>query len=128
MSTAKTDSTQIYGPYPAGIPEHQIPFFYDKPYADRIGATLMRMPVGGIFDIASNVRTENREKFVNVVKTYIDHDFGKNDGWLLEFNADYSRIQKVQTLARMLADVADVGRHRPRNWRDEYPSEAADLG
>lgn len=118
---AANNNTHLLGPYQADIPDHQIPFFSDINYADKIGNTLLEMPLGCIFDIASKVRIENREKFINIVKTYIDYGFGNPD-WKLEFNSDYSRIKKVQTIHAMLADINESknGRQRQRNWRDEY--------
>lgn len=111
------DSTQLLGPYPADCREHEIPFWYDQPYADRIGAVLYKMPVDGIFDIASNVKAENRDKFVGVVKTYIQYCFGE-PAWQLEFNADYTRIRKVGTVAGLLSEKEAKRWVREPNWRD----------
>lgn len=63
-------------------------------YADMIGLALYNLKNGAIFDITKNVREENRVKFVDIVKTYIDRNYGHREGWELEFNGDYSKIKK----------------------------------
>ena len=63
-------------------------------YEDRVGSVLLDLPIDGIFELAKNVKTENREKFIAAVKEYIDRDFGKQDGFEVYFNNDYSKIKK----------------------------------
>lgn len=65
-------------------------------YEDKIGSMLIAMPVGGVFEIEKNVKTENRERFTNSVKSYIDRDFGKQEGFEILFNTNYTKIRKAQ--------------------------------
>lgn len=62
---------------------------------DAIGMLLYNLKVGDIYDINGRVAsTENRARFVDIVKSYIDRNYGLREGWELEFNGDYSKIRK----------------------------------
>ena len=64
-------------------------------FEDRVGAMLLALPIDGVFELAKNVKTENREKFIEAVKSYIDRGFGKQDGFEVYFKNDYSKIKKI---------------------------------
>ena len=67
---------------------------YIPTYEDRVGMALIALPVGGIFEIEKNVKEENRAKFVEVVKSYIDRSMGQDEGWDIDFNSNYTKIRK----------------------------------
>lgn len=71
---------------------------YEMTYEDKVGAMLIKMPVGSIFEIAKYVKTENRDKFVEVVKSYIERNFGNREGWEVYFNTAYTKITKAATI------------------------------
>lgn len=48
------------------------------------------------FEIAKHVKSEKIEKFVCTVKSYIDHDFGKSEGWEILFNTNYTKLRKEE--------------------------------
>jgi len=64
-------------------------------YEDMVGLALIALKQDEIFVIEHKVKIENREKFVQIVKNYIDKNFGHNEGWDIEFNSDYSKIHKT---------------------------------
>jgi len=63
-------------------------------YEDRVGLYLLRLEIYDVFVISDKVDPANRENFISIVKSYIDRNFGKNDGWQLVFNSDYTKIRK----------------------------------
>ena len=63
-------------------------------YEDKVGKKLLDLKMDEIYSLKDNVKKENTEKFVSVVKSYIDRDFGKNEGWEIIFSNDYTRIKK----------------------------------
>lgn len=67
-------------------------------YEDKIGSMLLALPIDGVFEIKKKVKTENREKFISAIKSYIDRDFGKQDGYEIEFNTNYTKIRKIPRL------------------------------
>jgi hypothetical protein len=50
------------------------------------------MEVGKVFDITLYVAPERRQKFIEIVKGYIDHDC--SDLTYIEFNNEYTKIKK----------------------------------
>jgi len=64
-------------------------------YEDKVGTALLDLPLEQHFVISEKVKPENREKFIQVVKEYIDNNFGNNENWQLEFNGDYTKIRKT---------------------------------
>lgn len=64
-------------------------------YEDAVGLALINLREDEIFILEQKVKVENREKFIRVVKNYIDKNFGHNEGWDIEFNLDYSKIRKT---------------------------------
>lgn len=63
-------------------------------YEDRIGLEMIKLDIYDVFLIDEKVRPANRAKFIEIVKSYIDRNFGKNDGWQLTFNSNYTKIRK----------------------------------
>lgn len=55
---------------------------------------LYQLPVGGVFELKKHVRTDRTEKFIEIVKTYIDRNVGHSGGWYIEFSNDYKKIKK----------------------------------
>jgi hypothetical protein len=62
-------------------------------YEDRVGMAMLALPEGGVFELVANVKPETREKFIEIIKFYIDRNLGAPD-WELEFNTDYTKIKK----------------------------------
>ena len=46
------------------------------------------------FEISAHVKKEKIDKFISTIKTYIDRNFGHQDGWEIIFNTDYSKLRK----------------------------------
>ena len=67
----------------------------DWPYLDRIGMMLIGMPVDRPMIIEKNVRPENRDKFIECVKWFIDARMGHQHGWCIEFLDDYKKLRKI---------------------------------
>ena len=65
-------------------------------YSDRVGQMLLDMEVGQIFVLIEKVAPENRLKFMNAVKSYIDKSFGWDENWEIIFNQDFTRIRKEE--------------------------------
>jgi hypothetical protein len=53
---------------------------------------LISMNVGDEFNIIEKVAPERRQKFIEIVKSYIDHDC--SDLTYIEFNNEYTKIKK----------------------------------
>lgn len=71
-------------------------------YEDKIGSMLLALPLYGIFEIEKNVKPENRERFIEVVKSYIDRNMGKDEGWEIEFNTEYKKIRKINRYINLI--------------------------
>ena len=69
---------------------------YEMTCEDKVGAMLIKMPVGSIFELVNYVKTENRERFIEVVKSYIDRNLGHKDGWDICFNTGFTKIIKTE--------------------------------
>lgn len=65
-------------------------------YENKVGRAILYLPMGGIFDLTKNVAPERMGKFIETVKYYIDMDFGKTDGWEMEFNSTYTKLKKIK--------------------------------
>ena len=63
-------------------------------YADKVGLAMLQLNIHDVFIISEKVDPANRHHFIAIVKSYIDRNFGKSDGWQLVFNNDYSKIRK----------------------------------
>lgn len=50
-----------------------------------------------VYELDKKVKPENRDRFVSVVKSYIDRNFGRKDGWEVIFSNDYKSIKKQLT-------------------------------
>ena len=61
-------------------------------YNDKVWGLLISMNVGDEFNIIEKVAPERRQKFIEIVKNYIDHDF--SDLTYIEFNNEYTKIKK----------------------------------
>ena len=61
-------------------------------YNDKVWGLLISMNVGDEFNIIEKVAPERREKFIEIVKGYIDHDC--SDLTYIEFNNEYTKIKK----------------------------------
>lgn len=55
-----------------------------------------QMPIKGEILIEQMVRPENRKHFEDVVKLFIDFDYGRKHGFYLEFSNDYTKVRKLQ--------------------------------
>lgn len=64
-------------------------------YEDRVGLMLDKLPMHQVFKLEGQVKKENRQQFVDTVKSYIDRNLGHNDGWEIIFNTDYSALKKI---------------------------------
>lgn len=69
----------------------------DLSYEDKIGLMLLELKVDEPFLILNKVNPENREKFINIVKSYIDRNFGHREGVEIIFSNDYSNLKKKST-------------------------------
>lgn len=65
-------------------------------YEDRVGIALLKLKFGDKFIISEKVKPENAEMFKSAVKSYIDRDFGKNEGFEIQFTSDYSSVIKLE--------------------------------
>ena len=63
-------------------------------FEDKVGLMLINLTVDEIFVLDGSVKKENREKFISVVKSYIDRNFLNNDGMEIIFSNDYSKLKK----------------------------------
>jgi hypothetical protein len=61
-------------------------------YNDKVWGLLISMNVGDEFNIIEKVAPERRQKFIEIVKNYIDHDC--SDLTYIEFNNEYTKIKK----------------------------------
>jgi len=61
-------------------------------YNDKVWGLLISMNVGDEFNIIEKVAPERRQKFIEIVKSYIDHDC--SDLTYIEFNNEYTKIKK----------------------------------
>lgn len=68
----------------------------DITYEDRVGGRLIELAVGEIYIIKENVKAENIEKFTAIVKSYIDRNLGRDEGWEIIFSRDYTSIKKQE--------------------------------
>lgn len=69
---------------------------YEMTYADKVGKVILELPMGEDFIIARKVKPENKDKFIEVVKSYIDRNFGNNEGWEVIFSSDYTKLKKIK--------------------------------
>ena len=63
-------------------------------YEKKIWHLCVTLDVGKVFDITVYVAPERREKFIEIVKSYIDHE--NSDNTTIEFNEDYTKIRKIE--------------------------------
>ena len=61
-------------------------------YNDKVWGLLISMNVGDEFNIIEKVAPDRRQKFIEIVKSYIDHDC--SDLTYVEFNNEYTKIKK----------------------------------
>ena len=61
-------------------------------YNDKVWGLLISMNVGDEFNIIEKVAPERRQKFIEIVKNYIDHE--SSDNTYIEFNNEYTKIKK----------------------------------
>ena len=61
-------------------------------YEDKVWNLCASLKVGDEFSIVENVAPERREKFIKVVKYYMDHRC--RDETEIEFNNEYTKIKK----------------------------------
>lgn len=67
-------------------------------YLGRIIIAMDKLPIDGLFSIENNVKTENRELFIDCIKALIDNQYGAMRGIELEFSHDYKFVKKKRTL------------------------------
>jgi len=67
---------------------------YETTYEDKVGLVLLNLEIHDVFIIEEKVNPANRENFITIVKSYIDRNFGKDNGWQLVFNSNYTKIRK----------------------------------
>lgn len=77
---------------PAG---NNLPPTTEITYADKIGMMLEKLPLRQVFKLAGQVKKENRQQFVDIVKSYIDRNMGHQSGWEIVFSSDYSALKKI---------------------------------
>lgn len=65
-------------------------------YVDKIGLMLLSLEKEKSFILAEKVAPENKDKFMNIVKSYIDKNFGWNEKWEIIFSNDYSMLKKIE--------------------------------
>lgn len=65
-------------------------------YANKVFALLIyEMKDGDVFMINQKVHPDNRVKFIETVKLFIECDYGRHlGGYYIEFSNDYSKIKK----------------------------------
>jgi len=63
-------------------------------YEKKIWHLCVTLEVAKVFDITVYVAPERREKFIEIVKSYIDHE--NSDGTYIEFNEDYTKMRKIE--------------------------------
>lgn len=61
-------------------------------YEKKIWRLCQTLEVGKVFDITVYVAPERREKFIEIVKSYIDHE--SSDDSYIEINDQYTKIKK----------------------------------
>lgn len=54
-----------------------------------------KMPMRGEVDLGTQVKPENRDQFIEVVKLFCDLDYGRKNGFYLEFNNSYTLVRKI---------------------------------
>ena len=62
-------------------------------YELKVWGLLISMQAGEEFNILEKVAPESRQKFIEIVKNYIDHDC--SDLTYIEFNNEYTKIRKI---------------------------------
>jgi len=63
-------------------------------YADKVGVALIRLDLHDVFIIDEKVDPANRERFIEIVKSYIDRELGNAEGWQITFNTSMTKIRK----------------------------------
>lgn len=66
--------------------------FPNSDYELKVWGLLNIIEVGDEFNIIEKVAPERRQKFIEIVKNYIDHDC--SDLTYIEFNNEYTKIKK----------------------------------
>jgi hypothetical protein len=66
--------------------------FLNSDYKAKVWGLLNIIEVGAEFNIIEKVAPERRQKFIEIVKGYIDHDC--SDDTYIEFNNEYKKIKK----------------------------------
>lgn len=67
-------------------------------YTDRVFNLILDMPCDHYFDLTKNVAPENMEKFIDSVKLFINYDYGRQFGFVIDFSGDYSRLKKFKVI------------------------------
>lgn len=67
---------------------------YALTYADETGLMLLQLSEEEKFDIEKKIPPDKKETFIEIVKSYIDRDFGHLEGWEIIFSNDYSKLKK----------------------------------
>lgn len=67
-------------------------------YSNKVFSLLInKMQPGDNFVISENVHPDNRARFIQTVKLFIECDYGRHlGGYYIEFNNDYSKIRKLK--------------------------------
>lgn len=63
-------------------------------FEDRVFNMLYKLVPYAAYEIKKNVRPENQDRFVRTVKMFIDSDYGRSQGFYIEFDDSYSFIKK----------------------------------
>lgn len=88
-------------------------------YGDKIFQHLIDMKVGDEFLIEKNVHPSNREKFVDVIKSFIASNRGSFYGFYVEFSNDHSKIRKFEILK--------AGKEKSQISADDWSEEIKSL-
>ena len=67
---------------------------FEITYEDKVGKMLLDLKIEEIYELEKKVKPENIKKFTDCVKSYIDRNFGNNEGWEIIFSNDYKCIKK----------------------------------
>jgi hypothetical protein len=64
-------------------------------YEDKVGGALLALQLDEVLTLEEKVAPANRDNFIAVVKSYIDRDFGKREGWEIIFSNNFCQVKKI---------------------------------
>jgi len=69
---------------------------YKPTYEDKVGQALLDLQLDEVLILEDKVAPENRRKFIDIVKSYIDRNLGNNEGWEILFSKDFGQVKKMR--------------------------------